>query len=102
MSRNREAEEAATALYAEFVAELSELSRKYKIWIGGCGCCQSPFVESEGSEHMSEPEDTPVQYSLDAEEYVLSPELCRIRLCRQTPFDIEMEKRTVWDDEEDV
>lgn len=28
----------------EFLKELTELSRKYNIGIGGCGCCGSPFL----------------------------------------------------------
>jgi hypothetical protein len=28
----------------EFLRELSKLSRRYKISIGGCGCCGSPFL----------------------------------------------------------
>lgn len=27
-----------------FVRELSKISRKHKIKIGGCGCCGSPFL----------------------------------------------------------
>jgi hypothetical protein len=32
----------------EFVRELSKLSRRYKISIGGCGCCGSPFLTPMG------------------------------------------------------
>lgn len=28
----------------EFLRELSKLSRRHKIVIGGCGCCGSPFL----------------------------------------------------------
>ena len=28
----------------EFLKELDNLSRKYKIAIGGCGCCDSPYL----------------------------------------------------------
>lgn len=28
----------------EFLEELTELSKKYGIGIGGCGCCGSPFL----------------------------------------------------------
>ena len=32
----------------EFLRELSKLSRRYKISIGGCGCCGSPFLTPMG------------------------------------------------------
>jgi len=28
----------------QFLQELSALTRKYKIEIGGCGCCDSPYL----------------------------------------------------------
>lgn len=28
----------------KFLEELAELSKKYKIGIGGCGCCGTPFL----------------------------------------------------------
>lgn len=28
----------------EFLKELSKLSRKHGVYIGGCGCCGSPFL----------------------------------------------------------
>lgn len=30
----------------KFLKELSELSLKYKITIGGCGCCGSPWINT--------------------------------------------------------
>jgi hypothetical protein len=32
--------------YTAFLKELSELSLKHGFFIGGCGCCGSPFVDS--------------------------------------------------------
>lgn len=34
-----------------FVKELTELSKKYKIIIGGCGCCGSPFLSEMENEN---------------------------------------------------
>lgn len=31
----------------QFILELTELTRKYGIAIGGCGCCGSPFIYDE-------------------------------------------------------
>ncbi len=31
----------------KFLQELTELSKKYNIYIGGCGCCGSPFLIDE-------------------------------------------------------
>lgn len=28
----------------QFLRELSELSAKFDLWIGGCGCCGSPYI----------------------------------------------------------
>ena len=33
----------------EFLEELSKLSSKYGLVIGGCGCCGSPWVEDVNS-----------------------------------------------------
>jgi len=32
---------------AAFLIELSELTRKHGIAVGGCGCCGSPFLNDE-------------------------------------------------------
>jgi hypothetical protein len=40
----------------KFLKELSALSRRYKIKIGGCGCCGSPWladVEGRGGKYES-------------------------------------------------
>jgi hypothetical protein len=34
----------------EFLRELSELSKKHKIALGGCGCCGSPWLYHEEGE----------------------------------------------------
>jgi hypothetical protein len=34
-----------------FLAELSELSRKRGVGIGGCGCCGSPFLTDHDKEY---------------------------------------------------
>lgn len=42
---------------AEFLKQLSKLTRRYKIKIGGCGCCVSPYVcrvKGEGKYDISE------------------------------------------------
>lgn len=28
----------------EFLEELTQLSKKYKIFVSGCGCCGSPYL----------------------------------------------------------
>jgi len=48
---------------AAFLKELSELTLKYRLKIGGCGCCGSPFLselekkQKSGSYSTSEGED---------------------------------------------
>jgi len=32
---------------ANFLAELTHLSRKYKIAVCGCGCCDSPYLNDD-------------------------------------------------------
>ena len=39
---------------AAFVAELQQLTRKYKVAIAGCGCCQSPWLHPLGEDELTE------------------------------------------------
>ena len=36
----------------EFLKELGELSDKYKLYIGGCGCCGSPFIYTDDGDYV--------------------------------------------------
>jgi len=47
---------------AAFLKELSELSEKYGITIGGCGCCSSPFLfdfypDERGGHYTADPDN---------------------------------------------
>lgn len=33
----------------EFLKELTELSKKHKVYIAGCGCCESPYLYEDGA-----------------------------------------------------
>lgn len=49
----------------EFLDGLSELTQKYGLEIGGCGCCGSPWVEEiEGNERLDE-----LTYDREAKKY---------------------------------
>lgn len=34
-----------------FLAELNKLSKKHQIYIGGCGCCNSPYLLDETEDY---------------------------------------------------
>lgn len=36
----------------QFLIELAELSNKYHLYIGGCGCCGSPFIYDDNGEYV--------------------------------------------------
>lgn len=50
-----------------FLHELSELSKKYDIYIFGCGCCDSPYLE-EGEPEFSG--DGQLQWDKETKEYI--------------------------------
>ena len=33
----------------KFIKELTELSKKYNVYIKGCGCCSSPILQDKES-----------------------------------------------------
>ena len=35
-----------------FLKELTKLSQKYGLKIGGCGCCNSPFIEDFNGKYV--------------------------------------------------
>ena len=49
----------------KFLSELTELSKKYKVVVSGCGCCGSPYLvdieqhECEGHYSQEEEETEP-------------------------------------------
>lgn len=49
-----------------FINELNELTKKYNLIIGGCGCCGSPWIEDlqEEYEYVEN-----VTYDVDNEKY---------------------------------
>lgn len=59
-----------------FLTELGELSKKYGIEIGGCGCCGSPYLDYMG-ENMNEKE-TATDLSYDNGAYEVAIEGYRV------------------------
>lgn len=49
-----------------FVKELTELSKKYGVYISGCGCCDSPYLTNE-KQWCTEGE---LQWNNETDEYV--------------------------------
>lgn len=37
-----------------FLKELAELTKKYNIAIGGCGCCGSPYIDDFQEEFLAD------------------------------------------------
>lgn len=59
-----------------FLDELSELSRKHRIAIGGCGCCGSPWITPDGVRyHGGVPIAVVLEWKDDDKEYVATPVL---------------------------
>lgn len=49
-----------------FLKELSELTQKYNIGVGGCGCCGSPFLFNiETEEILDNKEKHPIDSKLE-------------------------------------
>lgn len=38
----------------DFIVGLEELSRKHGVYVGGCGCCGSPYVQTEDNVYPPE------------------------------------------------
>lgn len=52
-----------------FLKELSKLSNKYDIKIGGCGCCGSPFLYRGTNKMRVEYMGDDLSYNEDTKEY---------------------------------
>ena len=61
--------------YNEFLEELAELSNKYKIVIGGCGCCGSPFIYGL-NEETDENDKFNLTYNEELKKYEVDDEQC--------------------------
>lgn len=55
----------------EFIKELSKLSKKYNIYISGCGCCGSPTLESYMEDKYEDIGDN-LCYNYDDDKYYVS------------------------------
>ena len=63
-----------TDRFNKFMAELSDLTNKYGIEIGGCGCCGSPFVTGSDGRYYGDN----LQYDTLTKQYKL--EECELPL----------------------
>lgn len=51
----------------EFLKELTALTHKYKIVIGGCGCCGSPHINPLDDETLNGRSISNMRYTVDKE-----------------------------------
>lgn len=49
-----------------FLKELSKLSKKHKVYIGGCGCCNSPYADDDNSKEVFQN----LEWDYDKERYI--------------------------------
>ena len=54
----------------EFLQELTKLSKKYKIYINGCGCCGSPYLTEKEPEVISPASE--IGWDKEKQKYVLN------------------------------
>ena len=50
-----------------FLKELTELTKKYGIYINGCGCCGSPYLTEDEPEYV----DGDLQWDKESQEYIV-------------------------------
>jgi hypothetical protein len=56
----------------EFLNELTALTHKYRVVIGGCGCCGSPSINPLDNESLNGNPINAMQYTVDEEGYYLT------------------------------
>lgn len=50
-----------------FLKELSKISKKYQIYIEGCGCCNSPFLTGEDKSYHNAKR---IEWNEEKEQYI--------------------------------